>query len=149
MYKGHRSIALHSNVNAYTQTSITVCQIRYPYLSGGAKEAAGEIELAPSLAVKVFVVRPTAELVETDPTVVEIVLTAPEEFDVEVAPTAAEVAIVAPVGIVVAIVPIVAAASIDFVGMPAVAEEKLALHELYDRCEGAAKCTTLAVSPML
>ena len=54
-----------------------------------AREAAGEIELAPSLAVRVFVVHPTEEFVETDPTVVEIALAAPEEFVVVVVPTAA------------------------------------------------------------
>jgi hypothetical protein len=39
-----------------------------------------EIELAPSLAVKVFVAHPSVELVETVPTVVEIALAAPVEI---------------------------------------------------------------------
>ena len=113
-----------------------------------AREAAAEFELAPSLAVKAFAVLPTAEFVETVPTVVEIALAAPEEFVVE----AAAVALVDPVGIAVGVVPTVvvpsAAASFGSVEVSVVAGQQLARHELCDHCEGAARYTTLRVSPM-
>jgi hypothetical protein len=117
-----------------------------------AREAAAEFELAPSLAVKDFVVLPTAELVETVPTVVEIALAAPVEFVVEAAPTAAGVALAAPVEFVVEIDPTVVvptvAASFGSVEVSVVAEQQLARLELCDRCEGVARCTRQPVSPI-
>ena len=117
-----------------------------------AREAAGEIALAPSLAVRVFVVHPTEELVEADPTVVEIALAAPEEFVVEVVPTAAGAALVAHLEFVVGIDPTVvaptAAASIGSVEVRVAAVQHFARIELCDRCEGAARCTRQPVSPM-
>ena len=104
-----------------------------------AREAAAEIELAPGLAVKVFVAHPTVDLVETVPIVVEIALVAPVEFVVGTASTAAGVALVAPVEFVV--VP-TAAASIDSVGISVFAEQQPAQHELCDHCECAARCIT-------
>ena len=114
-----------------------------------AREAAAEFELAPSLAVKVFVVLPIAELVETVPTVVEIALAAPEEFVAEAVPTAAAVALVDPVGIAVGVVPTVAASFGSVEVSVVVAEQQLARHGLCDRCEGAARYITPRVSPML
>ena len=99
-----------------------------------AREAAGEIELAPSLAVKVFVVLPTEELVEADPTVVAVALVDPVGIAVGVDPT-----VVVPT----------AAASIGSVEVSVVvAEQQLARHGLCDRCEGAARYITPRVSPM-
>ena len=112
-----------------------------------AREAAAEIELAPSLAVKAFVAHPTAEPVETVPTVVEIALAAPEEFVVEAVPTAAAVALVGPVGIAVEAVP-TAAASFGSAVVPVAAQQQFSGPELCDRCEGAARCTRQPVSPM-
>ena len=59
-----------------------------------AREAVAEIELVPSLVVKVFVARPTAELVETVPAAAGVALVAPVDFVVGidstvVVPTAA------------------------------------------------------------
>jgi hypothetical protein len=53
-----------------------------------AREAAGVIELAPSLAVMIFGVLPTGELVETAPTAVGIAWAVPEEFVAVAVPTA-------------------------------------------------------------
>ena len=71
------------------------------------------LELAPSLAVMVFGVLPTVELVEAVPAAVGVALAAPEE-------------------IVAVVVPIVAAASTHSVGASvAVEEQQLAQRELY------------------
>jgi hypothetical protein len=87
-----------------------------------ALEAAVVIELAPSLAVMVF----------------------------GVLPTAVGVALAAPVEIAAVAVPIVAAASIGSVGVPVVPEERqLDRRELSYRCECAARCITPQGSPML
>ena len=77
------------------------------------------IELAPSLAVMIFGVVPTA---------VGIALAAPGE---------------------IVVVPIVAAVSTGSVGIFVVFElQQLAQHALCDRCEGAARCTTPGGSAM-
>jgi len=79
-----------------------------------AREAAVVIELAPSLAVMVFGVLPTVELVEAVPAAVGVALAAPEE-------------------IVAVVVPIVAAASTGSVMVSVVVErQQLALRELCD-----------------
>ena len=88
------------------------------------------IELAPGLAAMIFVVLPTVEFDEVDPTVVEV-------------------ALVVPVEIVAEVVPIVAA-STGSVGVPVVAEGwQLVRHAHCDRCECAARYTTPTGSPIL
>ena len=71
------------------------------------------IELAPSLAVMVFGVLPTVELVEAVPAAVRVALAAPEE-------------------VVAVVVPIVAAASTGSVMVSVVERQQLALRELCD-----------------
>jgi len=108
------------------------------------------IELAPSLAVMVFGVLPTAELVEAVPTAVWVALAVPVEIAAVAVPIVVGIALVAPEEIVAEIVPIVAAASIGSVGVPVVAEERqLARRELFYRCECAARCIMPQGSPML
>ena len=88
------------------------------------------IALAPGPALMNFVVLPTVE------------------FD-EAVPAAVGNALAVLVETVAEAVPIVAA-STGSVGVPVVAEERqLVRHELCDRCEYAARCTTPGGSPML
>ena len=76
------------------------------------------IELAPSLAVMVFGVLPTVELVEAVPAAVGVALAAPEEIVAVTVPTV--------------VVPIVAAASTGSVMVSVVERQQLALRELCD-----------------
>ena len=78
------------------------------------------IELAPSLAVMVFGVLPTVELVEAVPNAVGVALAAPEE-------------------IVAVVVPIVAVASTGSVIVSVVERQQLALRELCDHFEHDAR----------
>ena len=97
--------------------------------------AAVVIVLAPSLAVMVFELLPTVELVEAVPTAVGVALAAPEEIVAVVVPTV--------------VVPIVAAASTGSVVVSVVVErQQLAQRELCDRCVCAARCTKQQGSPM-
>ena len=80
------------------------------------------LELAPSLAVMVFGVLATVELVG-------VALAVPEE-------------------IVAVAVPTVVAASTGSLGIFVVQQQKLARRGLCDRCEGAARCTTPGGSAM-